>query len=519
MSTTIYQLTETLNSISGLKIWSLSHLNEIHGLLTTSGLSRTDPYAGKILSFAATVDIRYAHRFFLHLPNPTRFHYNALIRGFSNSTNPAKSLLLFAQMLLTGVHPDHMTYPFLAKASARLSDPKLGGCLHARVLSTGFSPDVFISNSLIHMYGSCRQIRSACKVFDEMPLKNSVSWNSLLDGYAKCGDVASMTKVFDIMPERNVVSWSALIDGHVKNGAHAKALELFEKMADEGPDANEVTMVSALRACSHLGASEQGRAMHRYIIDKRLPLTLILRTSLVDMYAKCGAVDEALAVFREVAAEKTDLLMWNAVIGGLAAHGFTKKALEMYGEMKSLGMRGDEITYLCLLTACAHGGLVREAEEYFDAIGKDGMVPSSEHYACMVDVLARAGRLGEAYAFVEEMAVEATASVLGALFNGCMSHGNFELAEVVGRRLVEMDAGHDGRYIGLSNVYAVGRRWEEAESTRRVMESRGVRKLAGCSYVECLGRLHGFVAHHQGNPESRRIYFVLSVVGEHMKSG
>lgn len=499
---------------------SWSQLKQIHALLTISGLSKNDPFAWKILSFAATsasFDIDYAHRFFLQLPNPTLFHYNAVIRGFANSKNPIKCFVMFAKMLLNDVVPDYLTYPFLAKASARLSDLKLGQCVHGHVLRRGFASDIFISNSLIHMYGSSGEIESARKMFDRMQLRNLVSCNSMLDGYAKCGDVSLMREVFDMMPERDVVSWSALVDGYVKDGNYTEALALFAKMRGEGPKANEVTMVSVLCACSHLGALEQGRAMHRYIVEKGIPLTLILRTSMVDMYAKCGAIDEALVLFREVSARKTDVLIWNAVIGGLATHGFTLEALDIYVEMQDLGIKPDEITYLCLLSACAHRGLVKEARKYFDSITKYGMVPKSEHYACMVDVLARAGRLEEAYQFVSQMPMEPTASMLGALFNGCINHRKLDLAEIVGKRLIELDPAHDGRYIGLSNVYAVIRRWDKARSTREAMELRGVRKFPGYSYVEVSGALHRFIAHDKAHPESQEIYLMLNVIGEQMK--
>lgn len=367
------------------------------------------------------------------------------------------------------------------------------------------------------MYGSSAEIGSARKVFDEMPVRSSVSWNSMLDGYAKCGDVGLMREVFDVMPERNVVSWSALIDGYVKDGDYREAMTVFGKMGAEGPKANEVTMVSVLCACSHLGALEQGRAMHGYIVEESLPLTLVLRTALVDMYVKCGAIEEALVLFREVAARKTDVLLWNAVIGGLATHGFTTEALDIHVEMQNLGMRPDEITYLCLLSACAHGGLVKEAWRFFDSVTKDGMVPKSEHYACMVDVLARAGCLEEAYRFVCQMPMEPTPSVLGALLNGCINHRVLDLAERVGKRLIELDPAHDGRYVGLSNVYAVVRRWGKARSTRDAMESRGVRKSPGYSYVEVCGVLHRFIAHDKAHPESDNIYLMLDVIGEQMK--
>jgi len=163
------------------------------------------------------------------------------------------------------------------------------------------------------------------------------------------------------------------------------------------------------------------------------------------MYAKCGAIEEALIVFRGVPMRRTDVLIWNALIGGLATHGLIMESLELFTEMQGVGIAPDEITYLCLLTACAHGGLVKEAWHFFECLCEYGMTPKSEHYACMVDVLARAGQLTEAYQFMSQMPMEPTASMLGALLSGCMNHGKLDLAEIVGRKLIELEPDHDGR--------------------------------------------------------------------------
>ncbi|MCD7473002.1 hypothetical protein HAX54_014534 [Datura stramonium] len=502
------------------KCKSISEFKKLHALLITCGISKDTQFNSRILYFTAISDssnIGYAHRVFLQTENPTIFDYNALIRGYASSKNPCKSLSLFVEMLQNEVVPDHLTYPFVVKALAKLFEVRIGKCVHGGVLKTGFDDDLYISNSLIHMYGSCGYVLCARKVFDEMPVKNLVSWNSMLDGYGKCGDVVSMREVFDSMIERDVVSWSSLIDGYVKDGEYAEALAMFEKMRVEGPKVNEVTMVSVLGACAHLGALEQGREMHMYVVENKLPMTLVLRTSLVDMYAKCGAVEEALIVFREGLGRKTDVLIWNSMIGGLATHGLVSESLELYKEMWVLKVRPDEITYLCLLCACAHGGLVKEAWHFFDSLGKDGMTAKCEHYACMMDVLARAGRLTEAYQFLCEMPMEPTASMLGALLSGCINHGKLDLAEIVGKKLIDLEPFHDGRYVGLSNVYALKKRWDEARAMREAMDTQGVKKFPGFSVVEIFGALHRFIAHDKAHPESDQIYTILDFVLWQMK--
>lgn len=503
------------------KCKSMPQLKQIHAQVITFGLIQEDPLVSRILSFSATsdlADIDYSFRIFSHLSNPSIFNYNTMIRGYAKSKNPKKSILVFLDMLRNGVNPDYLTYPFVVKASARLLELRLGLMIHCPIVKNGFCSDKFVNNSLIHMYGSCGEVVYARMVFDKMCSKNWVSWNSMLDAYAKCGDMNLAKEVFELMPDRDVVSWSSLIDGYVKDGEYREALGLFDRMRAVGVKANEVTMVSVLCASAHLGALEMGRMMHRYIVENRLPLTIMLQTSLVDMYAKCGAIEDALVAFHGVPVRRRDVFIWNAMIGGLATHGYVKEAFDMFTKMQIAGIKPDEITYLCMLSACAHGGLVREAWCFFQSLDQDGLKPTSEHYACMVDVLARSGQLEEAYKFLSEIPIQPSASMLGALLSGCMKHRKLALAEVVGKMLIELQPDHDGRYVGLSNVYAVVRRWDEARTMREAMESRGVKKSPGYSFVEIFGALHRFIAHDKTHPMSEQIYMMLSILVEEMTS-
>ncbi|XP_071694135.1 pentatricopeptide repeat-containing protein At5g08305 [Rutidosis leptorrhynchoides] len=498
---------------------SLRQFKQLHAIMITFGnnpITHQDTiFTSKFLSFASSnnKNIEYAYAILLLIPNPTIFNYNTIIRGYSKSKNPNKSISVFIDMLRLGVTPDYLTYPFITKAASHLQEVRLGLSIHGRVVKDGFEGDRFVKNSLIHFAGSFKDVGYAHKLFDEMPNRNLVSWNSMLDCYVKCKEVLLARDVFDSMPERDVVSWSSMIDGYVKGGEYREALTIFQKMCGSGVSANEVTMVSVLGACAHLGALEQGVKMHRYIVDNNICLTLVLRTSLVDMYAKCGSIKDALAVFREACMKQTDVLIWNAMIGGLAMHGFVHESLDMFIEMQNAQITPDEITYLCILSACAHGGLVNEAWYYFKCLTENGLNPKTEHYACMIDVLARAGQLGEAYAFLNKMPMKPTASMLGALFNGCINHRDFDLAEIVGKKLVELEPDHDGRYVGLSNVYAVINRWDQARTMREEMEKRGVKKSPGWSFVDdILESPYRFIAHDKTHPQSQKIYELLNFI-------
>ncbi|KAL5983057.1 hypothetical protein ACLOJK_017137 [Asimina triloba] len=496
-------------------------LKQIHAQIIIAGLSTESYLASKILYFCATSesgDVDYAYAIFSRLQNPNVFIWNTVIRGYSISKNPNRAISIFSEMLLVGISPDYLTFPFVAKACARLGSLGLGSAVHCHVAKSGTGVlDPFVQNSLVHMYSSCGDMIAAGKVFGEIPRPNLVSWNAIVDGHAKCGDMATARRLFESMPERDVVSWSALIAGYVKDGDHREALATFERMCVTGPRANEVTMVSLLCACAHLGSLEQGRKIHDYIKENSLRQTLVLRTSLVDMYSKCGSIREAWEVFRAVPITQTDVLIWNAMIGGLATNGLSNESLHLFEEMRSAGITPDEITYLGLLCACAHGGLVDDAWHFLRSLEMNGMMHKIEHYACMVDVLGRAGRLDEAFAFVNTMPVEPTAAMLGALLSGCRTHGRADLGEVIGKKLIELDPYHDGRYIGLSNVYATACRWRDAKTMREAMEDRGIKKVPGLSSVEVDGILHRFIAHERTHPQSLEIYLVLDDLIKNMK--
>ncbi|XP_074280399.1 pentatricopeptide repeat-containing protein At5g08305 [Silene latifolia] len=492
---------------------SISHLHQIHALLITyDGLFPNFP--AKLIYLSATSGhVHYSHRLLRYYPTSYVIDWNTVIRAYANTPSPNQSLRLFVQMMRFGVSPDHFTFPFLLKASSRLSSIRLGVSVHSYILRCGHNVDLFVSNSLIHFYASCCDIMCARKVFDEMPQRTRVSWNSMLNGYAKCGDVGKALEVFKSMPDKDVVSWSSIIDGLVKGGEYAQALTFFERMVSVGgPKPNEVTMVSVLRACAHLGAFDQGKLMHRYIVENELPLTLVLLTSLVDMYAKCGAIEVALAVFRGIPKVKSDVFLWNAIIGGLANHGSVRESLDLFKEMSTAGVEADEITYLCLLSACAHGGLVKEAWNFFEALERNGMTAKCEHYACMIDVLARAGVVEEAYDLLCRMPLKPTPAMLGSLLSGCMNHGRLDLAELLGKKLVEIDPHHDGRYVGLSNVYAAVNRWDDAKTWRQAMDTTGVKKFPGLSYVEISGMLEMFKAHDKTHPKSSEVYAILNLI-------
>lgn len=290
--------------------------------------------------------------------------------------------------------------------------------------------------------------------------------------------------MFDEMPHRDVVSWTVLIMGYRNCGRHEDALVVFERMQYAGVVPNRVTMVNALAACANSGTLEMGVWIHDFVRREGLELDVRLGTSLIDMYGKCGRIQEGLAVFRSM--KEINSFTWNAVIQGLALAKSGKEAVWWFNRMEQEGFRADEVTLVAVLCACSHSGVVDVGRQIFDALvdGKYGFSPSVKHYACMVDILTRAGRLEEAFECVKVMPHEPTKTIWGSLLAGGRAHGNLDLSEFAAWKLIELEPENAAYHVMLSNMYAEMGRWDDVEKVRGMMKDRGLKKDLGCSSVE-----------------------------------
>ncbi|PQQ20230.1 pentatricopeptide repeat-containing protein [Prunus yedoensis var. nudiflora] len=318
------------------------------------------------------------------------------------------------------------------------------------------------------------------------------------------------------MPEKNLFSWNIMINGHVEDSNYDEAFLLFREMQLKGEKGDKVTMVSLLLACSHLGALELGKWLHAYIEKEKIEVDVALGTTLVDMYAKCGSIDGASEVFRKL--PEKDVMTWTALISGFAMCGQGKKALEHFHEMQMSGVKPDAITFVGVLAACSHAGLVDEGISHFNSMHEVyGIQPSIEHYGCMVDILGRAGRIAEAEELIRKMQMPPDRFVLGGLLGACRVHGNLEAAERAAQQLLELDPDDDGAYVLLSNLYSSMKKWEEAKRIRELMAERNVKKAPGCSLIEVDGIVHEFVKGDSSHPQSTNIYEMLQDMIERLK--
>ncbi|QHN83430.1 hypothetical protein HN51_059912 [Arachis hypogaea] len=302
--------------------------------------------------------------------------------------------------------------------------------------------------------------------------------------YAKCGKIWCARKVFDEMPKRNVVSWSGMIYGYVQIGEDEEALGLFKRvMGEKDVGVNDFTLSSVLRVCGGSTLLELGKQVHGLCFKTSFNSSSFVGSSLISLYSKCGVVEGAYKVFEEV--KDRNLGMWNAMLIACAQHAHTSKMFELFKEMESVGMKPNFITFLCMLYACSHTGLVEEGQYYFEMMRGYGIEPGAQHYSTLVDMLGRAGKLQEAVQVVQEMPMHPTESVWGALL--------------------------------LSNAYAAAGRWEEAARARKMLRDQGIKKETGLSWVEEGNKIHTFAAGDRSHAKTTEIYKKLEELGEEME--
>eukprot|EP01018_Ginkgo_biloba_P037427 Gb_17092 [translate_table: standard] len=411
--------------------------------------------------------------------------WNALISGYAQNGQCHEVLTLFNQMQLVKMKPNSVTMVSVFSSCAHLRSLQQGKWIHEYMIRSGYESDVFVDNSLVDMY-------------------------------MKCGSIEIARQLFEKMSTRDLVSWNAMIAGYAQNGHGNEALTLFHQMLYANVNPDPVTMVSVLQACALLGALRQGKGIHDYMIRSGSVWDVFVVTALIDMYAKCGSIEIAQKLFNKMS--ERNVVSWNAMIAGYGMHGHGEDALETFTKMQQTGMKPTHITFVCVLSACSHAGLVDEGRHFFDCMSRDYCItPKVKHYACMVDLLGRAGHLDEAQDFIKNMPLEADASVWGALLGACRIHYNIELGEYVAGHLFDLEPENAGYYVLLSNIYAAVGRWDDVAKVRTMMRDRRVKKTPGCSFIEVNNRVHTFLVGDKSHPHSEKIYAMLSTLDGQMK--
>ncbi|KVI01830.1 pentatricopeptide repeat-containing protein At5g48910 [Cynara cardunculus var. scolymus] len=500
---------------------------QIHAKLIKTGRIRDPRASAELLRFYALSDpphsdLRYARLLFDQMNQPNCFSWNTIIRAFCDSDDPLESFILFNQMVENGnefVKPNKFTFPSVLKACAKTARLEEGKQTHCVVLKHGLENDGFVLSNLVRMYVMCGAMNDAHMLFDSKNMNSTmgetVLWNVMIDGYIRLGELELARNLFDKMPQRSVVSWNSMISGYAQNGFFMESIELFRQMQIEDDVAipNYITLISVLPAISRIGALEIGKWVYFYALKNCININPVLGSALIDMYSKCGSIEEAVQLFESLA--KKNVITWNSIITGLAIHGRATDALNHFKRMQENGISPTDVTYISVLTACSHAGLVDQGMSIFNQLVQTvGLEPRIEHYGCMVDLLGRAGRLKDAEELILKMPGEPDDVVLKALLGACKKHGNIEIGERMGNRLLEIDPEDGAPYVALSNMYASLANWDGVMQTRLKMKQNDVKKDPGCSWIEVNGAIHEFVVQDESHKKAKEIHMMLEEMTE-----
>ncbi|KAI3755026.1 hypothetical protein L1987_54819 [Smallanthus sonchifolius] len=470
-------------------------------------------WTAMVTGYSKRRDLVTARRYFDRMPEKNVVSWNAMLSGYSQNGFAEDAIKLLDEMVVDGVQPDDTTWVAVVSACSDRADAELARSLMSMIDEKNVKLNYFVKTALIDMYAKCGNVESARKIFDELGvLRNVVSWNAMVSAYTSVGDLNSARELFDKIPCKDVVSWNSMIAGYAQNGQSTMAIELFKNMISSNhtkPD--EVTMVSVISACAHLGALELGNWALNFINENRITLSLSGYNSLIFMYSKCGSMKDAVRVFHKM--ETKDVISFNTLITGFAAHGDGFAAIDSMRKMKEHGFQPDRITHIGVLTACSHAGLVQEGKKVFDSITS----PDVDHYACMIDLLARVGKLDEAKNLITRMPMVPHAGVYGSLLNASRICKRIDIGEFAASQLFKIEPKNSGNYVLLSNMYASMGKWRDVERIRGKMKLLGLKKPTGWSYVEFDGKLHKFIVGDKSHSRSNDIYKLLMELRKKMR--
>ncbi|KAJ0083664.1 hypothetical protein Patl1_30440 [Pistacia atlantica] len=512
---------------------------QIHTTVIKNGFEAVTSVCNALISmYFKSKMVRYAKLVFDDMMVRDSVTWNCMVAGYITNGLDMEAFKIFHHMGLAGANLTQSTFASVIKLCANLKKLAFLQQLHSQVLKNGIGFNHNIRTVLMVAYSKCSEMEYASKILSAMhETRNVVSWTAmitgylqngvrpnhftysviltaqpvvspfqvhaqviktnyeksssvgtaLLDAYVKLGNINEAAKVFELIDEKDIVAWSAMLAGYAQIGDTEGAVNLFKNIATEVVKPNEFTFSSVINACAApIAAVEQGKQFHAYSIKSRLNNALCVSSALVTMYAKKGNIESANEVFKRQG--ERDLVSWNSMISGYAQHGDGKKALEVFREMQRQNLEMDGITFIGVITACTHAGLVDEGKLYFDIMVKDHHINlTMEHYSCMVDLYSRAGMLEKALNIINTMPFAAGATVWRTILAASCVHRNLDLGKLAGEKLISLQPEDSAAYVLLSNLYAAAGHWQERAKTRKLMDDRKVKKEAGYSWIEDAG--------------------------------
>nr|KYP69015.1 Pentatricopeptide repeat-containing protein At2g22070 family [Cajanus cajan] len=493
-------------------------------------------------------DIENAVAVFQEIAHPDVVSWNAVIAGCVLHDRNDWALMLLDEMKSSCTCPNMFTLSSALKACAAMGFKELGRQLHSSLIKMDADSDLFTAVGLIDMYSKCEMMDDARRAYDSMPKKDVIAWNalisgyshlqaikvckqihtisiksgiysdyyvinSLLDAYGKCNHIDEASKIFEERSWEDLVAYTSMITSYSQYGDGEEALKLYLQMQDADIKPDPFICSSLLNACANLSAYEQGKQLHVHAIKFGFMCDIFASNSLVNMYAKCGSIEDADRAFSEI--PNRGIVSWSAMIGGYAQHGHGKEALQLFNQMLRDGVPPNHITLVSVLCACNHAGLVNEGKQYFEKMEEMfGIKPTQEHYACMIDLLGRSGKLNEAVELVNSIPFEADGSVWGALLGAARIHKNIELGQKAAEMLFDLEPEKSGTHVLLANIYASAGMWENVAKVRKLMKDSKVKKEPGMSWIEIKDKVYTFIVGDRSHSRSDEIYAKLDRLGD-----
>ncbi|XVF11934.1 hypothetical protein REPUB_Repub08aG0071000 [Reevesia pubescens] len=386
---------------------------------------------------------------FQSIPVHDNISWASMIAGFTEHGYAEQAVQMFKDMLSEEAKPDQMTLTATLPACSSFHCLRKGKEIHGYAIAGGLGNEPLICSAVITLYSKCNVL-----------------------GLAR--------KVFDMLVQKDLVSYSSLISGHAQSGLIEEAVLLFCAVVKSNLTANSYTLSSILRASALSNKSGIETQLHALVIKVGLDSEVSVGSSLVTMYSECGGIKDCENAFNDI--DKPDLIGWTAMISSYAQHGKGVEALRVYELLKIEGINPDSATFVGVLSACSHSGLIEEGYYYLDSMAKDcGIQPGYRHYAYMVNILGQSGKLREAEKFINNMPIEPDAFIWGTLLAACKVHGDVELGRLAAKKVIELEPWDAGAYVSLSNICEDIGQWEGVLEIINLMKGSGVRKEPGQS--------------------------------------
>ncbi|XP_062009897.1 pentatricopeptide repeat-containing protein At5g39680 [Rosa rugosa] len=448
---------------------------QCHGYVLKAGLQCHQYVKNALVQmYSSCSEMEGAMRVLNTVPGYDIFSCNSVLNGLLEHGHVREAMEILGMMVGECMAWDSVTYVTIFGLCAQLKDLRLGLQVHSRMMKADIECDVFLSSAIIDMYG-------------------------------KCGKVWNAVKIFDGLQTRNIVSWTAVMAAYFQNGYFEEALGVLSKMELEDVRPNEYSFAVLLNSCAGLSALRHGDLLHARVEKSGFKYHVIVGNALINMYSKCGNIQAANEVFMDMT--HRDSVTWNAMISGFSHHGLGKEALDVFHDMLAAGACPNHITFVGVLLACAHMGLVQEGFYYLNQLMKQfGIEPEVEHHTCVVGLLSRSGQLDEAERYMRTTAVKWDIVAWRTLLNACHVHRSYGLGKRVAEVLLQMDPNDMGTYILLSNMYAKARRWDGVVNIRKLTRDRNIKKEPGVSWIEIRNTTHIFSSDDNTHPESSQIH-------------